>query len=81
MGFGYSGHLEFMSACLQSREWLRLLERDAGGARADLDEAWDMGERGSMRLHLADIHRARLFFREEIYPWNPRRLTWLPPRN
>lgn len=36
-----------------------------------LDEAWDIAERGSMRLHLADIHlhRARLFFREKHYPW------------
>ena len=40
--------------------------------RADLDEAWDIAERGPMRLHLADIHlhRARLFFREKPYPWN-----------
>jgi hypothetical protein len=32
-------------------------------AKADLDEAQDIAERGSMRLHLADIHlhRARLF--------------------
>ena len=38
---------------------------------ADLDEAWDIAERGPMRLHLADIHlyRARLFFRERSYPW------------
>ena len=36
-----------------------------------LNEAWDIAERGPMRLHLADIHlhRARLFFREEHYPW------------
>lgn len=28
-----------------------------------LDEAWEIAERGSMRLHMADIHlyRARLF--------------------
>ena len=40
-------------------------------AQADLDEAWDIAERGPMRLFLADIHlyRARLFFREEHYPW------------
>ena len=32
-------------------------------ARADLDEAWQIAERGPMRLHMADIHlhRARLF--------------------
>ena len=35
----------------------------ADGARADLDEAWQIAERGPMRLHMADIHlhRARLF--------------------
>lgn len=40
-------------------------------AMEDLDEAWDFAERGPMRLHMADIHlyRARLFFREQKYPW------------
>lgn len=35
------------------------------GAQSDLDEAWEIAERGSMKLHLADIHlyRARLFGR------------------
>jgi len=44
---------------------------DPNGAQADLDEAWDIAERGPMRLHMADIHlyRARLFFREKDYPW------------
>jgi tetratricopeptide (TPR) repeat protein len=57
---------------LLTRAWLRLLEHNAAGAQADLDEAWDIAERGPMRLHLADIHlhRARLFFREKSYPWN-----------
>ena len=33
------------------------------GAHADLDDAYEIAERGPMRLHLADIHlhRARLF--------------------
>jgi len=41
-------------------------------AQEDLDEAWEIAERGPMRLHMADIHlhRARLFFREKEYPWN-----------
>lgn len=41
-------------------------------AAADLDVAWDIAERGPMRLHMADIrlHRARLFFRERPYPWH-----------
>jgi len=40
-------------------------------SRDDLDEAWEIAERGPMRLHMADIHlyRARLFFRETEYPW------------
>ena len=40
-------------------------------AQSDLDEAWEIAERGPMPLFLADIHlhRARLFFREANYPW------------
>lgn len=31
--------------------------------RADLDEAWEIAERGSVRLHMADVdlHGGRLF--------------------
>ena len=48
---------------LLTRAWLRFLKDDPVGARADLDEAWQIAERGSMRLFMADIHlhRARLF--------------------
>ncbi len=54
-----------------TRAWARSLSSDMDGARADLDEAWEIAERGPMRLHMADIHlyRARLFFREKQYPW------------
>jgi len=40
-------------------------------AQEDLDEAWEIAERGPMPLFLADVHlyRARLFFREDEYPW------------
>ena len=43
-------------------------------AQSDLDEAWEIAERGPMRLFLADIHlyRARLFGprkAETKYPW------------
>jgi hypothetical protein len=44
-------------------------------AQGDLDEAWEIAERGPMPLHMADIHlhRARLFGRmtgEPLkYPW------------
>ena len=56
---------------LLSRAWLRCLDGDTAGAHADLDEAWQIAERGPMRLHMADIHlhRARLFFCEKPYPW------------
>jgi hypothetical protein len=39
------------------------MEGDEPGARADLDEAWQIAERGSMRLYMADVllTRARLF--------------------
>ncbi|MCH8880125.1 MAG: ATP-binding protein [Planctomycetes bacterium] len=56
---------------LLSRAWLRFVEGDADGARLDLDEAWQIAERGPMRLFMADIHlyRARLFHAEKPYPW------------
>ena len=46
------------------------------GAREDLDEAYEIAERGPMKLYLADIHlhRARLFglmaSRPAAYPWS-----------
>ena len=66
-----AGHQQFIPLGFLSRAWLYYLKGDASGARADLDEAWDIAERGPMRLHMADIHlyRARLFFREKPYPW------------
>ena len=47
------------------------MDGNTDGARDDLDEAWDIAERGPMRLHMADIHlhRARLFFHKQPYPW------------
>jgi hypothetical protein len=66
-----SAHQIYIPRSLLSRAWLRVLERDPIGGCADLDEAWDIAERGPMLLHLADIHlhRACLFFREKHYPW------------
>jgi len=66
-----SAEIEDVVGAMLTRAWLPSLESDADGAWADLDEAWDIAERGPMRLHMADIHlyRARLFFREETYPW------------
>lgn len=66
-----AGTQHFIPAALFTRAWLRAMEFDATGARADLDDAWDIAERAPMRLYLADIHlhRARLFFRTQPYPW------------
>ena len=60
---------------LLTRAWLRSLEGTRTGpesAQGDLDEAWEIAERGPMKLFMADIHlhRARLFFREAEYPWH-----------
>jgi hypothetical protein len=57
-----------------TRSWLHFLDGKPTGresAQADLDEAWEIAERGLMRLQMADIHlyRARRYFREEKYPW------------
>ena len=51
---------------LFSRTWVRYLVGACTGpesAQADLDEAWEIVERGPMRLFMADVHlyRARLF--------------------
>ncbi len=59
---------------LLTRAWLRFLTGARTGpesAQSDLDEAWEIAERGPMRLFMADIHlyRARLFFGEATYPW------------
>ena len=51
--------------------WYELLTSRPEDAAKNLDEAWEIAERGPMRLHMADIHlyRARLFFRGKKYPW------------
>jgi len=48
---------------LISRALVRFVNDDTDGCREDLDEAWQIGKRGSMRLHMADalLHGARLF--------------------
>jgi ribosome-binding protein aMBF1 (putative translation factor) len=54
---------DYLPRGLLSRAWLRTVQGQLDTARADLDEAKQIAERGPMRLHLADIHlhRARLF--------------------
>ncbi len=74
-GVRHAGTTDFVPLALFTRAWLRFLTGSKTGpesAQADLDEAWEIAERGPMRLFLADIHlhRARLFYREAHYPWS-----------
>lgn len=73
-GFRRAGMQDYLPRGLLTRAWLRGLTGPRTGpesAQRDLDEAWEIAERGPMPLFLADIHlyRARLFFREPQYPW------------
>ncbi len=62
-GLRSAGHQEFIIRGLLTRAWLLHLDGDPAAARADLDEAWSIAERGPMPLFQADIllTRARLF--------------------
>ena len=55
--------MSYLPRGLLTRAWQRCLSGDEAGARADLDEAWEIAERGPMPLFQADIQltRARLF--------------------
>ena len=57
-----AGQQEFYVFGLLCRADLRA-EQNLRGAQADLDEAWQIAQRGQMKLHMADVHlhRARLF--------------------
>jgi hypothetical protein len=73
-GLRGAGQQDYLPRGLLTRAWLRSLTGARTGpesAQSDLDEAWEIAERGPMPLLLADIHlyRARLFFREATYPW------------
>ena len=79
-GLRRSGRSDNLPGGLLTRAWLRFLDGARTGpesAQADLDEAWEIAERGPMRLFMADIHlyRARLFGRMKDeggrmkYPW------------
>ena len=65
-GLHQAGAMDDLPRALLTRAWLRAVQGDPAAARADLDEAQQIAERGPMRLYLADVHlyRARLFFRE-----------------
>jgi len=62
-GLRASGDVEFIGRGLLTRAWLHCASRDEAGARADLEEAWEIAERGPMPLFQADVllTRARLF--------------------
>jgi tetratricopeptide (TPR) repeat protein len=62
-GLRAAGDLQYLPFGLLTRAWLCCFGGDPGSARADLDEAYEIAERGSMKLHLADValYRARLF--------------------
>ena len=83
-GLRRAGTQDHLPRGLLTRAWQRsltgaLTSAQAGpdSAQSDLDEAWEIAERGPMPLFLADIHlyRARLFGRQEAgdsretYPW------------
>ena len=73
-GLRRAGVNDYIVRGLLTHAWLRFLTGARTGpesAQADLDEAWEIAERGPMKLFLADVHlhRARLFFREATYPW------------
>jgi tetratricopeptide (TPR) repeat protein len=82
-GLRLAGQSDYLPRALLTRAWLRSLLGAYTGpesARSDLDEAWEIAERGPMPLFLADIHlhRARLFgvisnqvpvISGEKYPW------------
>jgi len=69
-GLRRAGTQDHLPRGLLSRAWLRRLDGDHAGAKEDLDEAFEIAERGPMPLFLADIHlhRARLFG-AGAYPW------------
>ena len=80
-GLRRAGSMDELPRGLLTRAWLRFLSGARTGpesAQEDLDEAWEIAERGPMRLHMADIHlyRARLFggMKDEggrmKYPWD-----------
>jgi hypothetical protein len=62
-GLRASGFADYLPRGLLTRAWQRCLSGDEAGSRADLDEAWEIAERGPMPLYQADIQltRARLF--------------------
>jgi hypothetical protein len=74
-----AGNQDDLPRGLLTRALHRAVIGDFDGAREDLDEAYEIAERGPMRLFLADIrlHRARLF---GLSPGRPTAYPWTSPR-
>jgi tetratricopeptide (TPR) repeat protein len=73
-GLRRAGTLLHLPPGLLTRAWQRSRMAATPGpesAQADLDEAWEIAERGPMPLFQADVHlhRARLFHDVTPYPW------------
>jgi len=73
-GLRRANRSDYVPRGLLTRAWLRNLigvHTGPDSAQEDLDEAWEIAERGPMRLFMADIHlyRARLFHDVKPYPW------------
>lgn len=62
-GLRAAGQIQYLPLGLLSRALLRARQGNLDSAPVTLDEAQEIAERGSMRLHLADVHlhRARIF--------------------
>ena len=67
-GLREAGNMDYLPRGLLTRAWQRRLTGDEAGAASDLDDAWEIAERGPMPLFQADIllTRARLFFRNDL---------------
>jgi len=65
-GLRQAGQEDYLPRGLLARAAFRRLRGDLAGAKADLDEALEIAERGSMRLHTCDAHLewARLCFQQ-----------------
>ena len=73
-GLGRADARHHLPSALLTRSWLHFLSGTPAGpesAQSDLDEAWEIADRGPMKLFMADIHlyRARLFHAVKPYPW------------
>ncbi|MDX1965842.1 MAG: DUF4062 domain-containing protein [Planctomycetaceae bacterium] len=66
-GLRHAGQQQYMPLGLLTSAWTRHATGDAAGAMADLDEAWEIAERGPMPLFMAEVllYRARLWGKEE----------------